>query len=179
MSDWDDIQRILDVLNTEWGKWKLSKKGHKFRAIDDNDRYEVIKIILQTFKEEGKDLSAFGQSSTQNKIAAYFFPDSRLKSASASTQRNIYEKVAREIREAIIEINGAPQNITSKELNSPIIEQPKPVTRSETPIRRAEPETEVKFAGRDVDRSLYKDISDFEPELDPEMAELVGIKKNE
>ena len=173
-SDLEELQEVLDSLNVTYGVWKSNSRGIKYRAISDNDRYQVIKSMLDIFRGRGKDKEYFRTSNVKDFIAKFFFPESRTEHKTAAKVRGCYDLVKGELRQAILEVWGTADDIGNKELEKVEAAPYQPPKLGPAPVRKApEQETDQKpsVVRPDFTDVPYEKIEELE--VDEEFAKLI------
>src|SRR5579863_8918122 len=173
----EKLQEDLDALNVEYGCWKANAAGIKYRAVPDNDRYEVIKRLVEIIKSRGVEKEFFKTSSVKEFIAKFFFPDHRVERHNATKRRGCYEMVYTQIREAIIEL-WPVNDIQHKPLETPRV-IPATVPKVKVKISSKPVYDKPKFVAEDITETPYKgEGGTSEVQVDEEYAKLLGVKTN-
>jgi hypothetical protein len=179
--DLEELQEVLDSLNINYGVWKSNSRGIKYRAIADNDRYQVIKSLLEVFKNRGKDKEYFRTNNVKDFVAKFFFPEPRTEHKTAAKVRGCYDLVKGELRQAILEVWGTPNDIAGKkleEVQAAPYQPPKPSAQPQ--YKKPAPEDDEKpIAIRPDPKNIpYEKIDELE--VDEEFAKLLEeASKNE
>lgn len=160
-----DLKRILNALNEKYGRIGHSPIHRtEYVAIHKTDRKNCIYRLVKTMQMKDKDRTYFEMASVQDEIAEFFLPDLAVEGKSKGAIKGGRTVIKNELT-SVIERVWPNQELW----DGPLPEKKEEVIK----------EPEIKFAGREVNRDLYKKDSDYEPQLDEEFAALIGVKKDE
>jgi hypothetical protein len=158
------VQEILDTLVKEFGEKRVSKKhGTEYFCIPKTQRKNIVRHLVKTLKEEGKDKSYFAQNELKKFIIEASFHPAATKHWNSEMRDGARNTVLRELREIVVEFWPSNFEKAVEVLSPNATEQYNPAIHGRL--------------GKPIDTSIANDEPVPEVIIDEEAARLLGFKK--
>ncbi len=154
------LEHILDDLKVKYGTPTIGKKhGTEYHAIPKTERKNIIRHLIQTLKDQGKDKEFLSTNEFRLIVAEWCFPDALTGTWEKRKRVNAYGSAITELRSVVAEL--FPEQ-------SSVAVAPIKVDNEYDPSKH-------KSFGKELDRSVFADAPKPNTTVDEEMSKLLGF----
>lgn len=163
-----NLEETIATLADVYGEKRIGVVHHtEVVAIPKERRKEILRHLVNTAKEKGQDSSYFKKGTVQTVIIKACFPDALTRHWNKEKREGAYSVTIRELKEILAEIWPEEYFPASPPERMEECNLPPPNTKEWNPSKQGR-------IGKELDRSVVKDMPRPSTAEDAEAAELLG-----